>query len=69
MSLSPFPFFRELSNKQVSYHLFPVHAGDLRRFGEFWWPRVHRGHRFTRFNERCTGNASYSNTVRTVLQA
>ena len=52
--------FRELFIKQGSYHLFPVHAGDLRRLGEFRWPRVHRGHRFTRFNERCTGNAIYS---------
>ena len=36
-------------------HLLTVHAGDVRRSGEFRWPRIHRRHRVTRLNERCSG--------------
>ena len=36
-------------------HLLTVHAGDVRRSGEFRWPRIHRRHRVTRLNERHSG--------------
>lgn len=36
--------------------ILTVHAGQLRRSGEFRWSRIHRGHRHTRIDERCSGN-------------
>ena len=49
-------------------HLLTVHAGDVRRSGEFRWPRIHRRHRVTRPNERRSGEIviSFAKFLRTV---
>ena len=41
---------------KCTFLLLTVHAGHLRRSGEFRWPRIHRRHRVTRLNERRSGN-------------
>ena len=39
--------------------ILTVHAGQLRRSGEFRWSGIHRGHRDTRIDERCSGNKDF----------
>ena len=56
---SPIPLYNRLAltlHSQSSVtQLLTVHAGDVRRSGEFRWPRIHRRHRVTRLNKRHSG--------------